>query len=291
MNRTSRTFEDPETVIDNPYGDLYIYYIQGRVKPNTKIFGNTFIGNWYEDDFSFLFFSKPSMDEVLKILGSNPGLALLDEFHMTYDQWQGGKTAPEKIGRFCIVPPWIKNEKKMNLCHKEITISLDPGVVFGNGLHTTTRDCLEALEMVFLHDCIEFAIDIGTGTGILALAASLLGCRSTLAVDFNFLAANTALRNVRLNSLENRILVIQGRAEDFIDSPSDLVIANIHYDVMKHITASQGFYNKKWFILSGLLRSQARDVNYTLSQNGINIIKAWECDGIWHTFLGKMDSQ
>ena len=289
MKRTARTFEDSEDVIDNPYSDLYIYYIQGRVKPNTKIFGNTFIGNWHEDDFSFLFFSKPSMDEVLKILGSNPGLALLDEFHMTYEQWQGGKTAPEKIGRFCIVPPWRKNGKKMNLCHKEFTISLDPGVVFGNGLHTTTRDCLEALEIVFLRDCIEFAIDIGTGTGILALAASLLGCRSTLAVDFNFLAANTALRNVRLNSLENRIMVIQGRAEDFIDSPSDLVIANIHYDVMKHLTASQGFYNKKWFILSGLLRSQARDVSFNLSQNRINIIKAWECDGIWHTFLGKMD--
>ena len=55
------------------------------------------------------------------------------------------------------------------------------------------------------------------------------------------------------------------------------------------IVLSQGFYNKKWFILSGLLRSQARDVSFNLSQNRINIIKTWECDGIWHTFLGKKD--
>ena len=289
MTNTVHRFKDQKEFTDNPYNELFIYYLHGRLKPGEKICGSDFIGNWQEDDFSFLFFSKPSRDQVLKILSTNPCLALLDEFHMTYDQWQGGKTAPEKIGRFCIVPPWGKNGEKMNLGHKDFTILLDPGVVFGNGLHTTTRDCLEALEMVFLHDCIEFAIDIGTGTGILALAASLLGCRRTLAVDFNFLATNTALRNVRLNSLGNRILVAQGRAEDFIDSPSDLVIANIHYDVMKHLTASQGFYDKKWFILSGLLRSQARDVRFNLSQNRINIIKTWECDGIWHTFLGKKD--
>jgi ribosomal protein L11 methyltransferase len=289
MTKTVHCFKDRKEFTDPPYKELYIYYLHGRLKPGHKICGSDFIGNWQEDDFSFLFFSEPSSDKVLKIVSSNPGLALLDEFHMTYDQWQGGKTAPEKIGRFCIVPPWRKTGEKMNLCHKELTILLDPGVVFGNGLHTTTRDCLEALEMVFLRNRIEFAIDIGTGTGILALAASLLGCRSTLAVDFNFLAANTALRNVRLNSLGNRILVAQGRAEDFIDSPSDLVIANIHYDVMKHLTTSQGFYNKKWFILSGLLRSQARDVSVNLSRNRINIIKTWECDGIWHTFLGKKD--
>jgi len=289
MTKTIHSFKDQEEFTDNPYKELYIYYLHGRLKPGDKIYGSDFIGNWQEDDFSFLFFSKPSPDEVSKTISSNPGLALLDEFHMTYDQWQGGKTAPEKIGRFVIVPPWRKNGEKMNVCQKELTILLDPGVVFGNGLHTTTRDCLEALEIVFLHDCIEFAIDLGTGTGILALAASLLGCRNTLAVDFNFLAANTALRNVRLNSLGNRILVTQGQAEDFIDSPSDLVIANIHYDVMKHLTVSQDFYNKKWFILSGLLRSQARDVSFNLSRNRISIIKTWECDGIWHTFLGKKD--
>jgi len=289
MTNTEPRFKDQKDLTDNPYKELYIYYFHGRLKPGYKICGSNFIGNWQEDDFSFLFFSKPSPDEISKILSSNPGLTLLDEFHMTYDQWQGGKTVPKKIGRFFIVPPWRKNEKKMNESHKELTILLDPGVVFGNGLHTTTRDCLEALEMVFLNDCIEFAIDIGTGTGILALAASLLGCRSILAVDLNFLATNTALRNVRLNSLENSVLVAQGRAEDFIDSPADLVIANIHYDVMKHLTASLNFYNKKWFILSGLLRSQARDVSFNLSQNRIHIIKTWECDGIWHTFLGKKD--
>jgi len=274
---------------DNPYEDLYIYYLHGRLKADNKIFGSDFIGNWQEDDFSFLFFNKPSPNEVSKILSSNPGLFLLDEFHMTYDQWQGEKIAPLKIGRFHIVPPWQRNLEKMSLCHEELLIILDPGVVFGNGLHTTTQDCLKALEIAFSRDNIESALDLGTGTGILALAASRLGCKNILAVDFNFLAVNTALRNIRLNGLENRILVVQGRAEDFIDSTSDLVIANIHYDAMKLLTASQGFLNKKWFILSGLLRSQARDVHFHLLQKGVKIIKNWECNGVWHTFLGKKD--
>ena len=166
---------------------------------------------------------------------------------------------------------------------------LDPGVVFGNGLHSTTRDSLKALEMVFSRDPVKSAMDLGTGTGILALATSLLGCDRILAIDINFLAANTALRNIRLNGLENKIMVAQGRAEDFIDSNSDLVIANIHYDVMKSLLASRNFYNKKWFILSGLLRSQAREVRSDLSRHRINIINSWECDGIWHTLLGEKD--
>ena len=269
--------------------DLYIYYLKGRLRPSNPDFGSSFIGNWQEDGYSFLFFSKPSSDEIAGILNSNPGLAFLEEFHMTYDQWQGGEIEPFKVGRFHIVPPWQRNTKEHNPSNKSLTIMLDPGVVFGNGLHSTTRDSLKALEMVFSRDPIKSAMDLGTGTGILALATSLLGCDRILAIDINFLAANTALRNIRLNGLENKIMVAQGRAEDFIDSNSDLVIANIHYDVMKSLLASRNFYNKKWFILSGLLRSQAREVRSDLSRHRINIINSWECDGIWHTLLGEKD--
>jgi ribosomal protein L11 methyltransferase len=55
---------------------------------------------------------------------------------------------------------------------------------------------------------------------------------------------------------------------------------------MQHLVNSRGFLSKKWFILSGLLRSQARDLLYKLSQNHVRIVKKWERDGIWHTFLG-----
>ena len=278
--------EDHDKFPDTPYKDLYIYYLQGRLKPDKKIFGNNFIGNWQEDEFSFLFFSKPSRVQVEKMLTSHPELTLVDEFYMTYDQWQGGKITPFEVGRFRIIPSWQKQCKRMNSCRNQLSILLDPGVVFGAGTHTTTQDCLNALELVFSREKIESVLDLGTGTGLLALAASRLGCKNILAVDFNFLAARTALKNVRLNKLEDRIIIVQGRAEDFIDLPSDLVIANIHYDVVKRLVTSRGFFNNKWFILSGLLRSQARDLLYKLSQNNVRIVKKWEQDGIWHTFLG-----
>ncbi|MGA7143681.1 MAG: 50S ribosomal protein L11 methyltransferase [Desulfobacterales bacterium] len=289
MNKLAHMGKDPEEASGNPYSDLYIYYLKGRIKPITPTFGSGFIGNWQENEYSFLFFSKPSSVEVAGILNSNPELTLFEEFHMTYDQWQGSKTEPFDVGRFHIVPPWQRNKKKKIRGHEAITVLLDPGVVFGNGLHTTTRDCIKALEIVFSRDQIKSAVDFGTGTGILALAASLLGCGRILAIDLNFLAVSTALRNIRLNGLGNRILAAQGRAEDFIDAASDLVIANIHYEVMKDLIGSRIFYNKKWFVLSGLLRSQARAVKTDLIRNGITIINSWECDGIWHTLLGKKD--
>lgn len=287
MTEERHRSENNDKFPDAPYKDLYIYYVQGRLKPDKKISDNNFIGNWQEDDFSFLFFSKPSRGEVEKILTSHHELTLVDEFYMTYDQWQGGKITPFEVGRFLIIPSWQKQCKIMNSCRNQLSILLDPGVVFGAGTHTTTQDCLKALELVFSREKIESALDLGTGTGLLALAASRLGCKNILAVDFNFLAARTALRNVRLNQLQDHIIIVQGRAEDFIDSPSDLVIANIHYDVMKHLIASPGFFNNKWFILSGLLRSQARNLLSELSQNQVRIVKKWERDGVWHTFLGK----
>lgn len=284
-----RTCKDPVEPLENPYNNLYIYYLKGRLKPAGSVFGGAFIGNWQEDEYSFLFFSKPSLDEVLGILSLNPELTFLEEFHMTYDQWQGSKIEPFTVGRFHIVSPWQRNRRLKKQNHETLNILLDPGVVFGNGLHATTRDCMKALETVFSRDHIKSAVDFGTGTGILAMAASLLGCGRVLAVDLNFLAAATALRNIRLNGMENKIMIAQGRAEDFIDSDSDLMIANLHYDVMKDLIASRKFYNKKWYILSGLLRSQAAAVRSDLARNRIDIINSWECDGIWHTLLGKKD--
>ena len=288
MTEEKQRSKNNDNFPDSPYKDLYIYYLQGRLKPDKKIFRSNFIGNWQEDEFSFLFFSKPSRSEVEKMLISHPELTLVDEFYMTYDQWQGGKITPFEVGRFRIIPSWQKQSNQMKPCPDALSIILDPGVVFGAGTHTTTQDCLEALELIFSREKIDSVLDLGTGTGLLALAASRLGCKNILAVDFNFLAARTALRNVRLNQLQDQIIIVQGRAEDFIDSASDLVIANIHYDVMKHLIASPGFFNNKWFVLSGLLRSQATDLLYELSQNRVRILKKWERDGIWHTFLGKI---
>jgi ribosomal protein L11 methyltransferase len=246
--------------------------------------GPFFLGNWREEGFSFLFFSRPCDKTVHQFISEQPHLTLLDKYHMTYEQWQGGRVTAFRAGRFLISPPW----EKADLSGDTIAIVLDPGVVFGTGTHPTTRDCLEALSFLAREEAIRSVADLGTGTGLLALAAAKLGSRQTLAVDVNYLAAKTAGENIRLNGLAHRVLVIQGRAEDWVHSPVDLLIANIHYDVMKDLIDTAGFYRKKWFVLSGLLRSQAGDISRKLSARPVKLIKKWEQEGIWHTFLGKI---
>jgi ribosomal protein L11 methyltransferase len=273
---------EPAPVKSNPYQDLYIYYLSGRFRPGRAFNPEHYIGSWEEGEFSFLFFTRPNMALVEATVNRLAGLELLDHYHMTYEQWQGGGIVPRRIGRFVISPPWFEVGKK----NADTTIVLDPGVVFGTGTHPTTLDCLEALQLVFEDTPIRSALDLGTGTGLLALAAARMGCSKVLAVDLTLLAARTAQKNVRLNGLSTRILVAQGDAEKFMDFTSDLVVTNVHYDVMKNLIGTSGFLKKKRFILSGLMRSEAARIESAMADLPVEIIRRWNQDGIWHTFYG-----
>lgn len=270
-----------------PYETLHIYYFSGRVAADGRQLRD-FIGTWEEDDTSFLFFSKPAEAQVATLCQAFPQAVLLDSFHMPYEQWQGAAVAPLQIGRFRILPPWAPAEA--DTADGEPPILLDPGVVFGTGTHATTRDCLEAVALATAAGGCISALDLGTGTGLLALAAVRCGCKRCLAVDLNGLAARTALANVRLNRLEDRILVLRSRAETLIDTPADLLIANIHYEIMRQLLRAPGFLNKRWFVLSGLMRSEAKAVRDFLNTAPVNILREWSGDGVWHTILGAINS-
>jgi len=256
-------------------------------------FGGHFIGEWEEDEFSFLFFTADTSSVIQAVLADRPQLTLLDQYVMSYSQWLGETLRPIRIGPFHIIPwgtgkppltgPAQRGTPKNGRHH----ILLNPGVVFGTGTHETTHDCLEAIALAGCESGIETVLDLGTGAGVLALAAAFIGSRSVIAVDFNFLAAQTAAHNVELNQLQDRVMVVRGRAEDFIEYPADLIIANIHYDVMWHLIRSPGFYRSKMFILSGLMRSEAKTAEFYLAQQPIKIIKKWNNNGIWHTYLGR----
>ena len=153
---------------NNPYKHLYVYSLEGRVKPDFKIFGSDYIGNWEEDNFSFLFFKSSSYRKIEMLLDIQPGLTLIDKYEMTYDEWQGKTSFPLNIGRFSITLPWDTYSNPEN----KINIIIDPGVVFGTGAHPTTHDCIEALELAFFGEQIETVVDLGTGTGLLSIIAA-----------------------------------------------------------------------------------------------------------------------
>jgi len=280
----------------DPYGDLFIYYLEGCLKPGIPIVDEAFVGNWEEDGHSFLFFKRPALRRIERLISRQPHLKLLDQFHMSYEEWHGQPVRPFCIGRLHISPPWTTAssggdrhvETTTKADSSDIEILLDPGVVFGTGSHPTTRHCIEALQAILSQKTIHTVIDIGTGTGLLAISAVKLGCQQALAIDLNHLAARTAHRNIQLNGLEKQILALQGAAENFVDLPSDLVISNIHYDVMKRLLQGNRFLHTRFVILSGLLRSQAMKVERLLSKASIQILERWEAQGIWHSFLGRI---
>jgi ribosomal protein L11 methyltransferase len=270
-----------------PIETLFIYYIEGRLNTESRMLGEHFIGNWVEDGFSFLFFSQSADDIVRAILARTPEVTLLDQYQMAYADWQGAQFSRFDVGPFTIIPSWEAPTQTSIQNTKQHEIVLNPGVVFGNGLHPTTRDCLEAIALVFDTAQIETALDLGTGSGLLGLSVARMGCKKVLAVDNNLLAAATAKENVRLNHLDRNMIVVQGNAQKFIDFSSDLVVTNIHYDIMKKVIAASGFLTKKWFVLSGLLRSQFSSVMQTLGSYPVSIVKIWENDGVWFTCLGR----
>jgi ribosomal protein L11 methyltransferase len=208
---------------------------------------------------------------------------------MSYKEWLGETFHSCEHGQFRIIPPWEALPDKK--CHggAMCAILLDPGLVFGTGTHPTTRDCLAALELAANTHKLGTVLDLGTGTGLLALAAAKLGSSGVVAVDLNLLAAQTAARNIKLNGLQNRVITVQSRAENMVACPADLVIANIHYDVMQRLIKDKGFLAKKRFILSGLLRRDAKEIAGILARQPVTIIKQWTHEGIWHTIYGKIE--
>ncbi|MEJ5358983.1 MAG: 50S ribosomal protein L11 methyltransferase [Desulfobacterales bacterium] len=262
--------------------ELHIYECAGRPPAFAEPEAEAFLGAWCEEGSCFLFFSAPADRAVADFLARHPGLALRDTHRMAYADWQGSLPEEVRVGRFrflcrgraqgAAAPP------------SPPALVLDPGLVFGNGLHPTTRDCLRALEHAVRDRPPGRVLDLGTGTGILALAAASLGGR-VLAVDVNPLAARTARRNVLANGLAERVLVVSGRAEDFAGTAADLALANLHGSVLLGLLAAGAFRRTPRWVLSGLLRGEVGEARRRLRLAGYEVRREWAHEGVWHTLF------
>lgn len=133
---------------------------------------------------------------------------------------------PIRIGPFCVRPSWATARAG------GIELVLDPGVAFGTGLHPTTRQCLDAVGALEL--ARRSVLDVGTGSGILAVAAAKRGAARVVAVDTDPLAVRAAMENARRNGA--RIEAREGSAADVAGS-FDVVLANLVADVLVAIAA------------------------------------------------------
>jgi len=266
----------------NPYQNLVIHYFEGTVCLDTTITSDPrFLGLWEEAGTAFVFFSQPVPDLAEQMKAGNPGARFQEMYDMTWEQWHGNAVKPYDVADFRIFPPWDVPEE-MN---GRRPVMMDPGVVFGTGQHPTTHACLDLIHRVCAYGTIDTVLDIGTGTGLLALGAAAMGCSRVLACDFNRLAVTTTRKNIALNHWDDRILAFQARGETMLTLPCDLLVANIHYDIMRQLLADPAFAAKPWIILSGLLRTEAGKVAADLTEKQMDILEHRCPDGIWHTFL------
>lgn len=162
-----------------------------------------------------------------------------------------------------------------------IILDLEPGQAFGTGTHETTRLCIEALELHVREQTK--VLDIGCGSGILSIAALLLGAESAVGVDIDKIAVRTARENGELNGFsEPKYEVIHGSFTNKVSGKFDLVLANIVADAIIELSKNvrQFMSDGGVYIVSGIIDLREEEVRAALINNGFNIISRYE-DGGW----------
>lgn len=185
---------------------------------------------------------------------------------------------PQAIGdRLLIHPAWLTVPQ----ASERLLLRLDPGMAFGTGTHATTQLCLEAIErQSHFPTSSMVAADIGCGSGILSIAAVLLGVDQVYAVDTDPLAVQSARSNRDLNQIApGRMVVEQGSIErliEIMDHPVDGIFCNILAEVIIDLVPQMSAIAKPntWGILSGIL-GQAEQVTETLAQHGWTVSSVW----------------
>jgi ribosomal protein L11 methyltransferase len=267
----------------NPEDPLFIYELEGIFSLSETWPREDFIAHWREGESHFLFFSRAREEFLKDFVQKHPEIHWVRSHTITYKDWQGGESLETlSIGKFIFVPPWVSLPED----HKGILLRLDSGVVFGSGTHPTTRDSLQALQWVYGQDRPRTVLDLGSGTGILSLAAVALGAEEVLAVDMNPACVQTTIKNAKINKMSHRIKALEGRAEDYIQEEADLILANLHFAVIKELIERKALFQKKWAIISGLLRSEFLEVNYLLKDTNFRIFKEWDSEFTWFTLVG-----
>lgn len=179
---------------------------------------------------------------------------------------------PVEIGRFIIAPPW----SNVSATDRHV-IRIEPGMAFGTGTHETTRLCLDAIQKHYSGGSF---LDVGTGTGILAIAAAKLSSQAHIeACDTDETAIAIARENAELNSVAEQINFRVGSIDDSTAS-ADLVVANLTADVIRSIMPALVGVTCGKLILSGILETQVELVQASLHQNGIDDFEIAQ-DGEW----------
>jgi ribosomal protein L11 methyltransferase len=190
-----------------------------------------------------------------------------------------------RIGRRIVIrPTWRRHRREPG----DVVLALDPGMAFGTGLHPTTRLCLAALETMADRGMLDepgggevAVLDVGCGSGILSIAAALLGAGPVLAVDVDPIAVAATRSNARRNRLARRIRTREGSSPSG-EGPFDIVLANLIASLL--IALADGLVADLrpggTLLASGIFENREVDVAAAFRAHGLEIVNRWT-EGEW----------
>jgi ribosomal protein L11 methyltransferase len=180
---------------------------------------------------------------------------------------------PLAVGRFIIAPPWSEIDESPNHC----VIRIEPGMAFGTGTHETTRLCLAAMQSYYEGGSL---LDVGTGTGILAIAAAACAPAAHVeAFDTDPDAIRIATENAVLNGVADRINFHVGSIDEQTSS-ADFICANLTADVIAKLLPTLVALSCGRLVLSGVLETQSQDIIDSLARLAITDVEITR-DGEW----------
>ena len=220
---------------------------------------------------------RQELKEIERRMQLSPIVLSLDE--VKEEDWANSWKVyfkPDKVGKKTVIKPnWEAYDAKDG----ELVIEIDPGMAFGTGNHATTALCINLLEK-YVTPGMQ-VLDVGTGSGILAIQAALLGADRVQAMDFDTVAVKAATENVALNHLEDKVSVAHSDLLAQAKGQGDLIIANIVADIIIRLIPDTAAYLKgpKLFISSGIIDTRKDDVLAALAAGGFQVLEIREKAG------------
>ncbi len=257
-------YSDVLTDIHNVYGDLVDESILNADK--TRIAVSVFLPEDENPEDALAFIRERCAAEKIEFTTE---IIRQDEKDWR-DAWKKYYHAT-KLGRIVVVPSWESYSPKEG----ELTVDMDPGAAFGTGTHETTRLCEKLLESAVTPGCP--TLDIGTGSGILAICAKKLGAGRTVAVDIDETAVRVARENCERNGCDVVCAVSDLLSnENALTGRYGVICANIVADVVKRLAPRLGRYLSPGgrVILSGIICEREREVAEEYEKHGFTVERA-----------------